>query len=160
MRESKDILKLSFCLYLLVIRKSYLIFFVISLTIIGSSEQVFADAMVSVPEGTSVPGCETTNQCFIPYEVKINGGESVIWSNDDSAAHTVTSVNNDGEINGIFDSSLFMAGTVYSHKFENSGTYPYLYHQRSEIWCERLFVLHKNNYDVSSRQSPLINNFP
>ncbi|MEJ2261011.1 MAG: hypothetical protein P8X83_05055, partial [Nitrosopumilaceae archaeon] len=51
----------------------------------------FAETVtVSVPQGTSVPGCEATNECFIPSEVTINPGDQVTWSNDDSAAHTVT----------------------------------------------------------------------
>jgi plastocyanin len=109
-----------------MLRYAYLIFFVISLTIIGSSEQVLADHMpasVSVPQGTSVPGCETTNECFVPYEVTIDVGSAVTWSNDDSAAHTVTS--GDGVSDGVFDSSLFMAGTTFSHTFEEEGMFHY-----------------------------------
>jgi len=80
---------------------------------------------ISTPQGTSVPGCETTNECFIPFEVTVNIGDTVTWSNDDSAAHTVTSGNHvDGPL-GVFDSSLFMAGTTFSHTFETVGEYPY-----------------------------------
>ena len=53
----------------------------------------FADhptASVSTPQGTSVPGCEATNECYIPYQVTVDVGGVVTWSNDDSAAHTVT----------------------------------------------------------------------
>jgi len=79
---------------------------------------------VSVPQGTSVPGCEETNQCFVPYEVSIPVGEQVTWSNDDTAAHTVTSVTS-GSPNGIFDSALFMAGKTFSHMFESAGEFTY-----------------------------------
>ena len=48
-------------------------------------------AEVSVPAGTSVPGCEETNECWDPAELTIGVGETVVWSNDDTAAHTVTS---------------------------------------------------------------------
>ena len=86
----------------------------------------FADvATVSVPQGTSVPGCEATNECYIPYEITINVGEEVTWSNDDSAAHTVTGGSAADGPSGVFDSSLFMAGTTYSFTFEEAGTYPY-----------------------------------
>ena len=109
------------------------------LLLVGLPIQVFADAMVSVPEGTSVPGCETTNECFIPYEVNINVGESVIWSNDDSAAHTVTSGSAADGASGVFDSSLFMAGTTFSHEFENSGTFPY--HCMVHPWMEGTVIV-------------------
>lgn len=80
---------------------------------------------ISVPSGSSVPGCDETNQCYIPYEVTVSVGQTVTWSNDDSAAHTVTSGTPDGGPDGTFDSSLFMAGTTFSYTFENSGEYNY-----------------------------------
>ena len=105
---------------------SLLVLFTISLGI--SSSPAFADhatASVSAPQGTSVPGCETTNECFIPYEVTVDVGGVVTWSNDDSAAHTVTSGGAADGPSGVFDSSLFMAGTTFSHEFEAPGEYPY-----------------------------------
>jgi predicted secreted protein with PEFG-CTERM motif len=84
-----------------------------------------ATASVSTPAGTSVPGCETTNECYIPYEVTVDVGGVVTWSNDDTAAHTVTGGSAADGPSGVFDSSLFMAGTTFSHKFEAVGEYPY-----------------------------------
>jgi len=99
-------------------------FFVIALML--SMPQVFAeDVNVSTPQGTSVPGCETSNECFIPYTVSINVGDIVTWSNDDSAAHTVTAGSASEGPSGVFDSSLFMAGTTFSHQFEQEGEFPY-----------------------------------
>ena len=37
----------------------------------------------------------------------------VVWSNDDTAAHTVTSGTPAEGPDGIFDSSMFMAGTTF-----------------------------------------------
>jgi len=91
----------------------------------------FADHMkatVSVPAGSSVPGCETTNECFIPAEVTVDVGGEVTWSNDDTAAHTVTSGDlsvDPDNVGTVFDSSLFMAGKTFSHKFDTVGEYPY-----------------------------------
>ena len=80
---------------------------------------------VSIPSGAAVPGCEETNQCYAPAEVTIAVGETVTWSNDDTAAHTVTSgIPSEGP-DGNFDSSLFMAGTTFSHTFEETGEYDY-----------------------------------
>ncbi len=72
-------------------------------------------AHIQVQHGTSVPGCETTLDCFLPSNLVIKKGATVIWSNDDSAAHTVTGGNAADGPSGIFDSSLFMAGTTFSH---------------------------------------------
>jgi len=79
---------------------------------------------ISLPAGSSAPGCDETNECFIPAHVSINVGETVTWSNDDSAAHTVTS-GAPGAPDGVFDSSLFMASTTFSHTFDEAGEYDY-----------------------------------
>ncbi|HWP78250.1 MAG TPA: PEFG-CTERM sorting domain-containing protein [Candidatus Nitrosotenuis sp.] len=84
-----------------------------------------AKADVSIAPGSSSPGCEATNECFIPHEVTIDVGGEVTWTNDDTAGHTVTSGTLDGGPDGNFDSSLFMAGKTFSHKFEEAGEFPY-----------------------------------
>jgi predicted secreted protein with PEFG-CTERM motif len=98
------------------------------IVIMLSIPPAFADhatASVSTPQGTSVPGCEVTNQCFMPYEVTVDVGGKVTWSNDDTAAHTVTAGSAADGPSGVFDSSLFMAGTTFSHTFEEVGEFPY-----------------------------------
>jgi len=82
---------------------------------------------VSVPSGTSVPGCEETNECYIPATVSINAGDTVSWSNDDTAAHTVTSgIPSDADsVGAMFDSSLLIAGGTFEHTFEEAGTVDY-----------------------------------
>ena len=85
----------------------------------------YAETTVSLPAGTSVPGCEETDACYTPSSVSIGVGETVTWSNDDTAAHTVTSGTASGGLDGIFDSSLFAAGTTFSHTFEEEGTFDY-----------------------------------
>ena len=79
---------------------------------------------ISVVPGSSSPGCDVNNECFIPATVSISAGETVTWSNDDSAAHTVTS-GAPGAPDGVFDSSLFMADTTFSHTFDEVGEYDY-----------------------------------
>ena len=80
---------------------------------------------VSVPAGSNVPGCEDTNECWLPAEISVGVGETVTWSNDDTAAHTVTSGSAVDGPDGVFDSSLFMAGKTFEHTFDTAGTYPY-----------------------------------
>ena len=105
---------------------SFFVLFAIASGMVASP--AFADhatASVSVPQGTSVPGCEATNECYVPYEVTVDVGGVVTWSNDDSAAHTVTAGSAADGPSGVFDSSLFMAGTTFEHKFEAAGDFPY-----------------------------------
>ncbi|MDF2425256.1 MAG: plastocyanin/azurin family copper-binding protein [Nitrosopumilus sp.] len=87
-------------------------------------EPVAFDGMISLPEGSGVPGCDDTNECYIPYHVTVSAGEEITWSNDDSAAHSVTS-GLPGAPDGIFDSSLFMAGGTFSVTLDDAGEYPY-----------------------------------
>lgn len=82
-------------------------------------------AEVTIPEGSGVPGCEETSECFIPNEVAIAAGGQVIWNNDDTAAHTVTSGTPTDGPDGMFDSSLFMSRTLFSQTFDEAGTYDY-----------------------------------
>jgi len=77
--------------------------------------------MVLLPEGSSILGCEETEECFLPYSLEIWVGDTVSWSNDDAAAHTVTSEGPDAK----FDSSLFMSGDIFEFTFDEPGTYPY-----------------------------------
>jgi len=51
-------------------------------------------------------------------------GTTITWTNDDSAAHTVTS-GQDATSDGVFDSSLFLAGKTFSHTFDEPGKYEY-----------------------------------
>ena len=53
--------------------------------------QAFADVTIENAPGSSTPGCEDTDSCFIPNPVTISVCETVTWENTDNAAHTVTS---------------------------------------------------------------------
>jgi plastocyanin len=87
-------------------------------------EPVAYDGAISLPDGSGVPGCDETNECYIPYHVTVSVGEEITWSNDDTAAHTVTS-GSPGAPDGLFDSSLFMAGGTFSVTLDEAGDYPY-----------------------------------
>ena len=41
--------------------------------------------------GSSTPGCEETDNCFVPSTVVITAGGTVTWENTDTAAHTASS---------------------------------------------------------------------
>lgn len=80
---------------------------------------------VTIPTGSSVPGCEETNECFLPDNVSIHVGDTVIWTNTDTAAHTVTSGSPTDGPDGTFDSSLVMGGATFEVTFDDSGSYDY-----------------------------------
>jgi len=80
---------------------------------------------VTIPTGTASPGCETTSECYLPDSVTINVGDSVEWTNVDTAAHTVTSGSPADGPSGAFDSSLIMGKAAFSHTFDKAGSYDY-----------------------------------
>ena len=90
-----------------------------------TSESASTVSTISVPAGSGVPGCEETDECYIPFETTIPVGTTVTWTNDDSAAHTVTSGTVADGPDGLFDSSIFMAGDTFEYTFDELGTYDY-----------------------------------
>ncbi|MFB5606513.1 MAG: plastocyanin/azurin family copper-binding protein [Candidatus Nitrosomaritimum yanchengensis] len=84
-----------------------------------------ADHIVSIPEGSGIPGCDETNECYVPYSLNVAIGETVSWSNDDTAAHTVTSGTPADGPDGLFDSGMIMAGGTFEFTFTKEGTFDY-----------------------------------
>jgi len=82
-------------------------------------------ATVTNAPGSSTPGCENTDNCFVPSTVVITAGGTVTWENTDTAAHTASSGTAAGGPDGVFDSSLIMAGGSYSVTLDDEGAYPY-----------------------------------
>ena len=80
---------------------------------------------VEIPVGTSVPGCEDTDSCYLPANITINAGDTVEWPNVDTAAHTVTGGSPADGPSGVFDSSLLMADATFAFTFEDAGEYDY-----------------------------------
>jgi len=98
-------------------------------SMVAIAPNAFADhhsATVTNAPGSSVPGCEeTADGCFIPNTVTIDIGGIVTWENNDTAAHTSTGGSATDGPSGVFDSSLIMAGSSFSHTFEDAGTFDY-----------------------------------
>jgi len=111
-------------------KSGYLSFSLLAVfVVIAITPSAFADHMsitVTNALGSSTPGCEiTADGCFVPTMVTLDIGGEVIWENNDTAAHTVTSGTPTEGPDGIFDSSLVMAGSSFSHVFEEAGSYDY-----------------------------------
>jgi plastocyanin len=56
---------------------------------------------------------------FQPSMVVVHAGDTVHWTNQGSANHTVT------DNNGAFDSGVLSPGGGYSEEFDTAGTYQY-----------------------------------
>jgi len=83
------------------------------------------NTQVSIALGSASPGCEKTNECYLPYSVSINEHSSVTWTNDDTTVHTATSgIPSDGP-NGIFDTGLISPGKTFTNQFDEEGTFDY-----------------------------------
>ncbi|MCH6586431.1 MAG: hypothetical protein IH792_05330 [Thaumarchaeota archaeon] len=95
--------------------------------IVSSSPDIFSasQSQVTIVQGTSTPGCEDTNSCHSPYKIEVGAGGEVNWSNQDSAAHTITSGNPADGPDGAFDSGLIKAGESFSQTFSQQGTFDY-----------------------------------
>jgi len=91
----------------------------------SKNSQNSQNTQISIALGSVSPGCETTNECYLPYSVSIKEHSSVTWTNDDMAVHTATSgMPSDGP-NGIFDSGLISPGDTYTNQFNEEGTFDY-----------------------------------
>ncbi|MEZ4532541.1 MAG: plastocyanin/azurin family copper-binding protein [Thermomicrobiales bacterium] len=83
-------------------------------------------AEVIMPEGAFLP--ENAQIAYSPPVVTIPVGGTVLWHNEDSVSHTVTSGLSDGfsgTPDGKFDSGFLDTGASFSHTFTEPGTYPY-----------------------------------
>ena len=63
---------------------------------------------------------EIENFAFSPATLRIKKGDKVVWTNKDSARHTVTS-----DSGGELGSELLGKGESYSKTFTETGTYEY-----------------------------------
>ena len=105
----------------------YLLFAVLGIFAIGlfAVPHAFADATVENAVGSATPGCEETDDCFIPSTVTIGVGETVTWENTDNAAHTATSGHPTDGPDGVWDTSLIMVNGSFSITLDEAGTYDY-----------------------------------
>jgi plastocyanin len=86
-------------------------------------EEAKEPVTVIMPEGA---GIQQEGQVYYDPEVlQITVGTSVLWLNEDSAMHTVTSGNSQEGPNGVFDSDLMAAGDSFEFTFSSQGKEDY-----------------------------------
>jgi len=101
---------------------------------------------VSIPHGGFVPGCAEDNTCYDPFEVSIIQGDSVKWTNDDAAAHTVTSGTAQEGPDGFFasDPVLIFTGNMFTHTFDSEPPDDYDYFCLVHPWMAGIIHLLPN----------------
>ncbi|MFY9301393.1 MAG: plastocyanin/azurin family copper-binding protein [Candidatus Nitrosotenuis sp.] len=81
-----------------------------------------ATANIIIPNGNA----ETGNVGFyIPLNLEVSRGTTVIWINDDNIQHTVVSQDEKGNVIPLFNSKALKTGERFAHKFNEAGTYHY-----------------------------------
>ncbi len=129
---------------------NFILFLVIcsALMIVGTSSIFAEEIFITIPEGTSREGCELTNECYLPNSLSISAGDKIIWKNEDTAFHTVTSGTPEIGSDNRFDSGMFSKGEEFSHEFQKSGTFDYfcLLHP----WMEGTIIVEKNTSENNS----------
>ena len=119
-----------------MIKKSWLISVIIIILITGG---IYLLARKEKAEAPAVPvanNLSTNNQIsanipqerdvnienfsFSPLELKIKKGETVMWLNKDSAAHTIVS-----DSGNELSSATLSKGKIYFHTFNSTGTFAY-----------------------------------
>ena len=82
------------------------------------------EATITIPVKAARPACGPHPECYIPsyYVAKVD--EPVIWLNEDSAFHSVTSGSYE-EPTDLFDSGHMDPYGTFSYKFDEPGMYPY-----------------------------------
>jgi len=83
--------------------------------IIGGAENIPAEAK------SEVVNVDIAGFAFNPGTVNVKVGDTVKWTNNDGAPHTVTA----SAGSEIFDSGSLAKGQVYLHTFTKTGTYQY-----------------------------------
>ena len=62
---------------------------------------------------------------YIPLNLEVQKGTTVSWLNEDTAPHTVQSIDNTGEVTDLFNSAPLPTGEKFSYKFSEEGIFNY-----------------------------------
>jgi plastocyanin len=88
-------------------------------TTAGSTSTTAGSPATTSSGGATTVQVEMKSLKFNPASVTVNAGDTVVWTNADSAQHDVVADN------GEFKSDLFGQGKTFSFTFAKAGTYPY-----------------------------------
>jgi plastocyanin len=78
-----------------------------------------AETNTPAPGGTGTADIAISNFAFDPASITIKVGTTVVWTNKDSANHSITSDT------GLWDSGGIAQGESYTRVFDTAGTFTY-----------------------------------
>ncbi|MEM3065647.1 MAG: plastocyanin/azurin family copper-binding protein [Candidatus Nitrosotenuis sp.] len=79
-------------------------------------------ANIVIPNGNSKVG---NVGFYIPLNLEVTKGTTVIWINDDNIEHTIVSQDEKGNVIPLFNSKALDTGERFVHKFDEAGVYHY-----------------------------------
>lgn len=79
-------------------------------------------ANIVIPNGNSKVG---NVGFYIPLNLEVMKGTTVIWINDDNIEHTIVSQDEKGNVVPLFNSKALDTGERFIHKFNEAGVYHY-----------------------------------
>lgn len=77
---------------------------------------------IIIPNGNSKVG---NVGFYLPLNLEIDKGTTVVWINDDNIGHTIQSQDEKGNPTSLFHSGLLKTGERFVHKFNDVGVYHY-----------------------------------
>ena len=99
----------------------FLMVLVIACAPSGTQSTTSEDKQQNAVEGTGkVVNVAIKGFKFVPADVIVNVGDSIVWTNEDSAPHTVESSD------GILKSDELSQGDTYAFTFTKAGKHPYI----------------------------------
>lgn len=104
-----------------------------------------SEITVTIPLGSSVQGCEQTNECYVPDLITIKHGDTVIWINEDTEPHAIVSGNISFGPDGKFQSNTINPGESFSVIFdEKISPDAYFYYDPNFLWMQGIVVLEES----------------
>jgi plastocyanin len=79
-------------------------------------------ANIVIPNGNSEVG---NVGFYIPLNLQVSSGTTVVWINDDNIPHTIQSQDEKGNVLSLFNSKALKTGERFAYKFNESGVYHY-----------------------------------
>lgn len=89
---------------------------------IDSTQDSPLTAEIIIPNGNAM---QSNVGFFIPLNLQVKIGTTVVWINNDNVLHTVQSQDLEGNPTGLFNSNVLKTGEDFRYKFEESGAYAY-----------------------------------
>ena len=139
--------------------KSIIVTSLLSVILIFGVSSAYAEVTITPTAGSGAPGCEeTADGCYLPNTVNIDAGETVIFKNTDSAAHTFTSGHPDAGPDGLFDTSLLMVNNSFEFTPMTDGNVPYFC--MVHPWMIGMIVVGEGSVDIPTPTPVPIMNDP